>query len=984
MRRTGAWLLAGVIALGACSSADDDDATTDTPTPPTGPTSDPAPIGPADQVTTAAGERPGPDELPLPGLLDPSDETVPDDSAVRTGTLPNGLRYYIRENDNPGAKAELRLAIDAGSVDEFGQSTGVAHFLEHMLFNGTERFPENELIATLRSFGAAFGADVNATTGYEATVYQLTVPNADETIELGLTVLEQWLSHATIDEAQVVAERGVVLDEWRVRTQSTAGRLFAAVEPMFLGGTPYEGRTPIGTDRSIGDMSAGELREYYDRHYRPDNAAVVVVGDVDVGEVESDLERLFGPATARSDTTHDDIDHRFAIDTEPDALLHADPDQQTVDVEITFPLPSEAAATTAGARADLLDALALDVLLRRLDEDVTLGRAPFDRIAQGTNSFVEGLDAPGLYAFTDAERVTDTVDALLDELERARRFGFGQDELDVAREALRSGFRTRFEGRDSTQDRDFAGTYVDDFLTDRGFPSIEDEYDVVTRILDGITTDALDLRFRTRLANTAPHVIVSTPTAVADQMPSEAEILALVDGAFERELRPRDAGRELPEALMSAPESVEPTTVDGLVDQGTPLFDPVRVEFANGVTVVLNSNDIVNGQVFLEGASRGGLSLVPDADVVDALYAAEIVTASGLGEFDASEVDRLLAGSDVTFDAWVQPYTEHFGGAAATGDLEALFQLIHLAMTAPRADDVALRQVVSRYGPLVADPTSDPGLVASDALLDARYPGELRYAVLPTPAEFDTLDLDGVRRVWADRFQNADGWVFVLSGDLDIDDAIDLAGAYLGTLPAGTPEAPVDIEEPPPAGVVRSAATAGAGDTASLTQLYTAPVDAVTPELRATADVVTELLSARLVDVVREELGDSYSPSAFAYLTFDPEAAIETYVSVSGAPDRIEALGDLVAGEIAALVTDGATNQEYVNAFAQVEERYRFVDNGQFVAELLASELEPAQDLEDYLLRSAAIETLGAADVATFLRTFVPVDQYIQVTVTPR
>lgn len=980
-------LVAAMVAVAACSPGGDDDVTGDRSVR----SSDPATttVAAADEPAATSepvvpGTLPGPDDLPLPGLLDSTDEVLPDDPAVRTGELANGLRYYVRENDNPGAKAELRLAIDAGSADETGPATGVAHFVEHMLFNGTEQFPENELIDTLRSFGAAFGADVNASTGYDATVYELSVPNDDETVELGLTVLEQWLSHATIDETQVLAERGVVLDEWRTRTQTTSGRLFAAAEPMFLAGTPYAGRSPIGDRDSIAEMSVDELRSYYDAHYRPDNAAVVVVGDIDVDEVEADIERLFGPAVARTDEAPGAIDGSFPPDLSPDALVHTDPDQQTVDVEITFPLGVEPPASTAEVRAVVLDALALEALLRRLDEDITAGRAPFDEIARGTNSYVSTLDAPGLYAITDADRMPDTLQALLDELERARRFGFRQDELDVARDALRAAVRSRYDGRDSTQDRDFAADYVDAFLDGVGYPSIEDEFAALTDILDGITTEALDLRYRTRLANTAPHVIVAAPASVADRLPSESTILDTVAATVERELEPRGARRALPDRLMDPPDPVDPADSSDVLPRGDDLFDPLRLEFPNGVTVVLNGNDIVEGQVFLEGASRGGLSLVADDDVVDALYASEIVLSSGLADFDASDLDVLLAAVDVSLDAWLMPYSEHVAGTVATTDLEVLFQLLHLALTEPRADEVALRQVVNRYGPVVADPAADPDLAATDALLDARYPDELRYAVLPTPEEFETLDLEGVRRVWSERFQRVDDWVFVLSGDLDVEVAADLASRYLGTLPGAATESPVDVGIPPPAGVVRVPVTAGTGDTGLVLLSSTAPVDDITAELTVAAEVATELLAARLVDVIREELGDSYSPFVLSSVALDPDPVVETVTYVSAAPDRVATVADLVAAEIRDLVEQGASDQEYVNAFAQVQERYRFVDNGQFVTALLRSELEPAWELDDYLFRSDALAGLEPADVQAFLTRYVPVDQYIEVTVTPR
>ena len=241
------------------------------------------------------------DAFALPGLLDTSDEQIPNDDDVRTGTLDNGLRYYVRENDRPGGRADLRLAIRAGSVNETGANTGVAHFVEHMLFNGTEQFPENELIDVLRGFGASFGADVNAYTSYDETVYSLDVPNDDESFDTALSVLEQWLSHATFDPAQVEAERGVILDEWRQSTQTADGRLFDVAQELYLAGSAYDGRDPIGTDASIQGVPQEELRQFYDDWYRPDNAAVIVVGDIDAGDVVDAIEELFGPATPRSD-----------------------------------------------------------------------------------------------------------------------------------------------------------------------------------------------------------------------------------------------------------------------------------------------------------------------------------------------------------------------------------------------------------------------------------------------------------------------------------------------------------------------------------------------------------------------------------------------------------------------------------------------------------------------------------------------------------
>jgi zinc protease len=295
-------------------------------------TADVAPGGTASSQP-ADGSTPvtAPDPTGLPSLSEP-------DPAIVIGELDNGLRYLIRDNDNPGGRVEMRLAVDAGSVLEDDTQDGGAHFLEHMLFNGTEKFPENELIAVLRSFGAGFGADINAYTDYDETVYQLTMPTADPTVvDTGLDVLEQWLSAATIDQAQVEAERGVVLDEWRGSEASSNGRIFDALEELFLAGSPYEDKDPIGTDAAIVATDAEPLRAFYDDWYRPDNAAVVVVGDIDPGSIEDGIVERFGPIRARG-ASPSRPEPTVEPSDEPRVVILADPDVAEGFAQVTLPL----------------------------------------------------------------------------------------------------------------------------------------------------------------------------------------------------------------------------------------------------------------------------------------------------------------------------------------------------------------------------------------------------------------------------------------------------------------------------------------------------------------------------------------------------------------------------------------------------------------------------------------------------------------------
>jgi zinc protease len=980
-----------VLAVAACTSGDDVSEDTAVPTPSTEPSRSSSDEATGTELTDAPATlapttlEPTESTFSLPGLLDPSDEPIANDDDVRTGTLDNGLEYYVRHNERPGAKASLRLAIDAGSVDEIGLSTGVAHFDEHMMFNGTEKYPENELINVLRGFGAAFGADINAYTSFDETVYELDVPNDGDSLEAGMDILDQWLSHATFDADQVEGERGVITDEWRSRTQSVEGRLSEVAEGLYLAGTPYEGRDPIGTDESINSVPRDELVAFYDAWYRPDNAAVIVVGDIDVDDMVADIEDRFGSAVSRTDEMPARPDTTFPLETEPGFALHSDPDQTTVDVEVDLPIPSIESDGTGGLRASILDSMIFQSLIRRLDQDVTAGAAPFDSIMPGTNSFVTSLDAPALYAITTSERVDATLQALLDEYERANRFGFSASETDVAKREAQSSFDSRYDSRDTTQDVDYAGQYVANFLSGDPYPTADDLHEIATQMVDEITPEALDLRFRARWHNTAPHVIVSTPQADEGDMPTESEVLAMIAATADRDLEPREGGRQLPDDLMTEPAAIEPVSRENLVDNGDDYFDPVEITFPNGARVIATSNDIVDGQVSFQAASPGGSSLLADDDVVDGLYAADIVTSSGVGDFNQSELEQILAERDVRIGASISPYVDGFNGGAATSDIEVLFQLVNLYMTQPRFDPVALNQVQRTYGPVVDDPPSDPDTAGFDALLDARYGGELRYAVLPTPEQFATLDLDGVQRVWNSRYGDASDWVFAFAGDFDVDQLSDLAASYIGSLPGdGTVEQWVDVEDPPPDEVVRQEIQAGTGETSSLTLLFTSPVESVDGPLRANTDVVTEVLTTRLTDVIREQLGESYSPSAFAFVTNDPESIVQTYMQITGSPDRIESVADLVVAELADLTANGPTDREFDSAHAQVEQAYQYVDNDSFLEELINNAIWPDRELQDYFDELPALDDVTKDTVQRYIADHIRADQYIQVAVLPR
>ena len=956
--------------LAACTATSDVEVTT-----PDTATTNTAPAEPIDGSTPVTA----PDPTGLPLLSEP-------DPAIVIGQLDNGLRYFVRDNDNPGRRVEMRLAIDAGSALENDTQDGGAHFLEHMLFNGTEEFPENELIAVLRSFGAGFGADINAYTSYDETVYQLTMPTEDPAIvATGLDVLEQWLSAATIDQAQVEAERGVVLDEWRGSAATSNGRIFDALQSLFLSGSPYEDKDPIGSDTSITTMNGEPLRAFYDDWYRPDNTAVVVVGDIDPATIEAGIVERFGPIVARG-ASPDRPELTVEPSTEPQVSILADPDVAEGFVQVTLPLAfTEADSVEADYQNSILDSMAFDIVATRLGNDALRGEAPFDDARVDSSGFVRGLDAPEIIVSADGDSLEASAQAVFDEYERVRRFGFSDAEVERVVESYRSSAQSTYDGRESRQDADFADEYVRHALTDEPIPTADAQFEFTSAVLDRATPETIAYRFVQRLADAAPHVLVVVPTAEADDVADAEAFVAQATSMRDRDLSPRADDTGIDGDLMAAPEPVEEVADERLSDNGLGDFvDPVLLEFDNGVRVALNTNTIVEGQVAFEARSPGGLALVDDADVPAADAAGAVVGRSGIATYGPVELEDYLSDQDVSLQAVIGAFTEGFFGSAATSDLETLFQLIHLSMTQPRVDPVTLEQYLDDELAIAADPSIDPGYAEFTTLLDARY-DDPRY-LLPTVDSLNSVTAEDIERVYRDRFGDASDFSFSFSGDFELAEVTELARRYLGTLPSSGRVETVDYVEPaPPAGVVAEQTSAGTGEQASVALLFTAPATADRFDDVAAA-ILQEVVTARLTDVVREQLGESYSPFAIVQIGDGGAPNAETYISNTTAPDLLDEVVAAVTAQLDDLRMVGPTDREFAAASENIRQRLDLFSNEQVNDEVLSVLTDPAgqASFDEFLDQAQWVEVIGADEIRTAASRWLPADQYIEVRTLPR
>ena len=920
------------------------------------------------------------DASPLRRLDVAGQRTLSDDPDVHILTLPNGLTVYIRSNAQPGGSVEMRLAINAGSGQEDPDQSGTAHFLEHMLFNGTTKFPANDLVATLRGFGMQFGADVNAYTSYDETVFELTVPLSDaDNVGTGLDVLREWLSAATLDPDQVEREKGVVLDEWRQSDQTFQGRVGSASEAMLLTGSGYEDRQPIGTDTAIKAMTPALLRRFYDTWYRPDNAAIMIVGDIDADDIESEIRNRFEPLTARGTSTPRD-DPKLPAYGVPTAKVLVDPDAVTGDVSVTLPGPYLVDGSIASLRHDTLISLAFDMIAKRLTDDISRGTASFTSASVIDNGFVRRLAAPSVTVSGQPGKVQASLDALTAEFERVRRHGFDAGELDQMLRSYRSGLQADFDGSDTVQDADYISQYVNHFLGGQPIPDADTTFQAYGSIYDDVTPDAVDSAFNELFGAQAPYVMLVAPQSLAD-VPSEDDVVGRLAALPTIDLDAREATKAGATELMTAPDPVTETTTDSL-DSDDMFVAPTMLTFANGARVVLNSTDIAANDIYFAGTSPGGLSLVDDADVPEALNAAAVVTASGLGDLDPVALNDLLSDASVTLYPSIGQTSEDFSGSSTTDDLELLFQMVNQYITNPRFDQVALDSTVSSLQSYVDDPTTDPDLAEYIAYSQARWGTEPRYEAIPTVAQLAGLDLPTIERVWRDRFTNASDWVFAVSGDFRLDDARDLARRYIGTLAGGEPtEHYKDFQIDPPSTVVTKEVHAGTGDKSSLTfDWNTAIPDADVDSVYA--DVLSSVLNVRLTDHIREQLGASYSPSAYVGLNTEPDETVETYLNITGDPTTIEKTSSIVIDDVASLRSTGPTHDEFDAAIAEMSNTYSYFDN-QTIGDLLVRAPARPELITRFRSRSDVLDTITPITLQKFISQVMPLDRYIEVRTVP-
>lgn len=910
--------------------------------------------GPSSAAETPAAAKPA-DELDRPLPLDPR---------VHRGTLPNGLTYYIRQHGVPENRAYFRLVVNAGSVYEDDDQRGLAHFIEHMGFNGTRRFPRQALVDALERLGMRYGADLNAQTSFDETVFMLEVPSdKPEPIAQALSMLRDFAADVTFDPVEVDKERGVVLEEWRLG-RGAATRLLEKEIPVLFHGSKYAERLPIGTPETLRAAPRDALVRFYRDWYRPDRMAVIAVGDFEIEDIEARIKKEFGdlaaPAKPRPAPVVDLPRHAETL-----VSIETDPEMPRATVALYSMRPHQPEGSARDYRRNLGDQLYHAMLSERLDEIRRRPDAPFLAAYSGAASIVRNADAVVQGAEVREDGVMRGLAAILEEVARVERHGFTEGELKRARREMMREYQRLVTEREKLDGAQFASEIGRHFLEDEAMPGPVAELELVRRFLPTFTLEELNGLSRS-WAERGRVITVSGPASM--KTPSKEEVLALA-GAVE--------GREVTawkDDFADAPLLSKPPTPGLVVGERTiPEVGLREWTLSNGARVVLKTTRLKNDEILMTGFSPGGHSLVPDADYESAAYADEIVAESGAGAWSAVSLQKLLAGRAVSVSPSVDELSEAISGTASTEDLETMLQLAHLYMTSPRRDEQAFAAWRARR----AQEVRNRGLSPERSFMDdvQRFVASDHPRRRPmTPERVEKVNLDRALAIYKDRFADASDFTFVFVGNVDADKLLPLVTTYLGSLPSThRAERFRDVGVRWPKGAVTMKRARG-HEPKSLVLLAFHGEEPWSREADEDLSTLSDILDIRLREVLREDMGGVYGIYTMADFERRPRPQYQFEIFFGCAPDNMAKLEKAVFDEIQAIQQKGI-GEDYLHKVREALRRQHELDmkDNQFWRRSIVRALDYGDDPRQILDVEGRVARITAervqATAKRFLRT---------------
>jgi len=902
-------------------------------------------------------------EQPIP------EENIPLDPNVKIGKLENGLTYYIRNNGKPEDKVELRLVVNAGSIMESDRQLGLAHFMEHMNFNGTKNFEKNDLVDYLQSIGVKFGADLNAYTSFDETVYILPIPSDDpKKLEKGFQIIEDWAHNTTLSEEAIDGERGVVLEELRLRLGANE-RMQRITLPKMMYGSKYADRLPIGTKENLENFDYDDVRDYYKKWYRPDLMAVIAVGDLDVAVMEEKIKSHFSKIAATENPAKRE---EYELPNHEETLIAIASDKEAAfsQVQVLYKDSYEApkVKTLADFRESLVKDLFSTLINNRLEEVRNSANPPFVfGFSYYGGTFARTKNAYQSFAQVSAEGQLMGLQAILEENERVKRYGFQQGEFDRAKKSLIAQLEKEFNDRDKRESSNLVYNYISNYLEDQPMPGIEWTFATTKKLLPSVKLEEIGVLINDFLHDNNRVIVLTGPEKEGLKAVTEEQVKELLEKVKTDDIKAYEdeAVRNALIEKMPSPGSISNSSKNEKLGTTT-------LTLSNGATLTYKKTDFKNDEVLFRAYSPGGTSLYSDADFIATTFANRGLSDAGIGGLSLTDINKFMSGKIVNVSPFIGGFSENFRGSAAPKDLETLFQMVHLYFTSLNKDNEAFNSFLSKQKSFLGNLMANPQFYFSDQIGKIKNEGNARFTGFPTAEKLDASDYDLAYKKYQERFADAGDFHYFLVGNIDDVKIKKLAETYLASLPGtNSNEQYVPTKFRRKDSFQKHIINRGKDPKSSVSISWEEeiPYDANTAMNVA---ALGEVLTIKLVERLREQEGGVYGVGARGRLSKISYSLLSFNISFPCGPENVDKLINAALAEINKIKEEGVTAED----LAKVKETYlvqrkEAIKTNDFWATNLLDAHQEKRSADEILMYEEKVNNLKAEDLQEIAKVYL-------------
>ena len=876
----------------------------------------------------------------MPGTAQAQDldlnQALPFDSTVVKGQLPNGLTYYVKPNAKPAQKVELRLVVAAGSILENDNQRGLAHFMEHMNFNGLQHFPKNTLVDFLQKIGVKFGADLNAYTGFDRTYYFLPVPtDKPDNLDNAFQILADWANGALITTQDVNDERNVILEESRMSTKNASMRMLYKYLPEWTNNSRYADRLPIGLDSIIQNADPDRIREFYHDWYRPNLQAVIVVGDITVDNAKVMIEKYFGglknPANERERTIYGVSPY-----TEKKAMVITDPEANRYEFQLYYPMHKAVEEKTLNDyRNSLIKNIIVSSLNRKLRDLTQTANPPYAGAGGGFDRGITLEDEQFSLGVVPVDDFTKSINAAVGVLLQTQKYGFTDVDIETSKKAIVARYEKSYNERNTTESANFTDELSRNFTNGEPVPGIYNEYRYAKEFLPDITMEEINAAIQKWLPENQNYfTYITAPANGKIAVPAQDSLLAIVDNAFKQEaVRPE--GKTQATSLLTTlptPGKIVKETKDAELGVTT-------YTLSNGVKVTVKPTDFKTDEIVLSGIKYGGTGQFGVADKSNTTFLSSVINSMGYGQFTPTALNDFLSGKTVQLNTGWSDATTSVNGSSSVKDLPTLLQLTYLKLTSPRKDADLFTGYITKMTAQVQSLKDNPQYAFQDTLTQVVYNNNpLAPITVPSETDLNNINMDKVLDIYKDQFGYADGLHLFFVGNINIDSLKPLLEQYVASLPVkGVKPAYKDNGLRMVSGDKTFKFYKGEDPKSLIIDIHHGE-QKYSEDANLKANMLAQAMTIQVIDTIREKMQAIYAGGVSAYFS---EAPYSHYVFQAGMPCGPENVDKILAEynrEIAEYKTAGvsATNLDKVKK-AMLEQRKESIKRNNYWANNLQS-----------------------------------------------